>query len=347
MSHSTQPLRLGIIGLGMVAGVHGRALADLAERVEVRAVFARDSARRNAYAAEFGFPAVDSAETLLSDPTIDAVLILTPPNARISYVEAAAKAGKHVLLEKPIERDGAAAEQIVEICARAGVTLGVVLQHRFRASSMALRAMIDSGELGAVSSVQVVVPWWRTQSYYDQPGRGTYERDGGGVLISQAIHTLDLMLSLVGSPQEVQAVVGTTRLHHMEGEDFVGAGLRFRNGALGSLMATTSAFPGAAEYIAIDFEHAAARLQGAELTIQHHDGRCQIIGSAAGTGGGADPMAFSHEWHRALIADFADAIRDGREPAVSGRSALAVHRLIDVLVTSGRERRAVAFADQN
>jgi predicted dehydrogenase len=338
------PLGLGIIGLGMVADTHGRALSELADRIAVRGVFSRDPGRRAGYAARFGWPEAQSAQALIADPTVGAVLLLTPPNARLDLVEQAAAHGKHVLMEKPIERDSAAALRIVALCEGAGTRLGIVFQHRFRAAARALKGVLAAGRLGALQSVEVRIPWWREQGYYDQPGRGTYARDGGGVLISQAIHTLDLMGWLVGLPTEVQAMAGTVA-HRMEAEDFVGAGLRFPGGALGALMATTAAFPGGAESIAIGGALGAARLEGGRLRLAWRDGRVESVGEASGTGGGADPMAFPHDWHRDLIADFADAVREGREPAVSGRQGLAVHRLIDALARSSAERRAVALTE--
>jgi UDP-N-acetyl-2-amino-2-deoxyglucuronate dehydrogenase len=337
-----QPLGIGIVGLGMVADAHARALAELGAEVEVRGAFARDPARRAAFAARHGLPEAASLEAMLADPGVEAILLLTPPDARRGIVEAAARAGKHVLAEKPLERSAAAAAEIVELCEEAGVTLGVVFQHRMRAASRALLGLAASGELGALAAVQVSLPWWRPQSYYDEPGRGTYARDGGGVLITQAIHTLDLMLAVTGPVAEVAAIAGTTRLHRMEAEDFVGAGLRFENGALGSLAATTAAFPGGPESIALTFERASARLEGGALTVTRRDGATEVIGGETGTGGGADPMAFPHAWHRDVIADFARAVRAGRPPAVSGRAALEVHRLIDALARSAREGRAVA-----
>src|SRR5690606_22151086 len=157
-----------------------------------------------------------------------------------------------ILMEKPIERTTEAAEAIVATCERQGVSLGIVFQHRFRAGSMRLRALVADGALGPIGCVRLAVPWWRPQTYYDEPGRGTLARDGGGGLISQAIHSIDLMLSLAGPVEEVQSVAGTTRLHRMETEDFVGAGLRFASGAFGSLIATTAAFPGEGEELVID-----------------------------------------------------------------------------------------------
>jgi len=191
--------------------------------------------------------------------------------------------------------------------------------------------------------VQVSVPWWRPQSYYDQPGRGSYARDGGGVLISQAIHTLDLLVWLVGLPAEVQAMAGTSPAHQMEAEDFVAAGLRFRNGALGSLVATTAAFPGGAESLVLAGARATARLEGGELRLWRRDGSTETVGGPTGGGGGADPMAFPFDWHRDLIADFVAAVEAGRQPLVTGRQALDVHHLIDALVRSSADRRAVSI----
>lgn len=211
---------------------------------------------------------------------------------------------------------------------------------------MALKEKVESGALGAIGLVRVSVPWWRDQTYYDEPGRGSYSRDGGGVLISQAIHTLDLMLSIAGPVSEVQAVAATTPFHRMESEDFVAGGLRFVNGASGALMATTAAFPGGAESITIDCEKASAQLQSGTLTIAWRDGSTETVGEVAGTGGGADPMAFPHDWHRDLISAFVEAVRAGRAPAASGREALLVHQLIDALMESSRTRSAVEIKNQ-
>jgi predicted dehydrogenase len=325
----------------MAARPHVAALRDLADRIDVRGVLTRDRERREAFCAEHGLPPAESLEALLADPELDAVVLLTPPNARAEIVEAAAAAGKHVFMEKPVERTTAAALRIVETCEAAGIKLGIVFQHRFREASLALRELLATGELGRIAAVHLTVPWWRPQSYYDEPGRGTFARDGGGVLISQAIHPLDLMLSFAGPVEEVQAVAGTSRLHRMETEDFVGAGLRFADGALGALMATTASFPGDAEQMVLACENGSARLSGNTLTVRWLDGRTETRGAEASTGGGADPMAFPHGWHAAQLADFAAAVREGREPVSNGRTALRVHRLIDALLASSETRRAV------
>jgi predicted dehydrogenase len=224
-----------------------------------------------------------------------------------------------------------------------GVKLGVVFQHRFREASEHLRTLLRQRALGALAVINVSCPWWRAQSYYDEPGRGTRARDGGGVLITQAIHTLDLTLSLAGPIAEVAAIAGTTGLHRMESEDFAAAGLRFANGALGALMATTAAYPGFPERIELIGTEGTAILAAGVVTVHYQDGRRERFGEEQATGGGADPMAFPHDAHRALLADFLDALDQDRSPRVTGREALRVHHLIDAVLRSSAERRAVAI----
>ena len=334
-------MRCAIIGLGMAAAPHARSLADLRDRVEVAAAYSPTAGRRDAFAERFGFPVTGDLDGIIEDPSIDYAVLLTPPNARAELVGSLAAAGKHVLMEKPVERTTTAAEEIVATAERAGVTLGIVLQHRFRAVAERLGERLASGALGTLAAATIMVPWWREQSYYDEPGRGTYARDGGGVLISQAIHTLDLALSLTGPAAEVVAVGGTTPIHRMEAEDFVAAGIRFASGAHGSLMATTAFYPGAPERIELACSHASVVLGPDGVSIRYHDGREEDFGEAQGSGSGADPMDFPHDAHRALHADFIDALEDGRAPRVTGRDALEVHHFIDALVAAARDRTAV------
>ena len=231
--------------------------------------------------------------------------------------------------------------RLVEAAEAAGIKLGVVFQYRFREASERLRALLREGALGELAAANVICPWWRPQSYYDEPGRGTLARDGGGVLITQAIHTLDLMLSLTGPVAEVAAIAGTTRLHRMETEDFAGAGLRFANGAYGALIATTAEYPGFPERIELIGTKGTAILAAGVVTLHYQDGREERFGEEQGTGGGADPMAFPHDAHRALLADFLDAIDQDRSPRVTGREALRVHHFIDAVLRASAEGRTV------
>ncbi|NKX45733.1 Gfo/Idh/MocA family protein [Roseicyclus persicicus] len=331
-------LGVALIGAGMVAGTHLAAIRD-AGGVRLTGVWSRAAAR--AEAAGQGARVYATLSEVAADPAVDVAIVVTPPNARRDVLAPLVAAGKHILLEKPVARDLAEARAVVALCRDAGVTLGVVFQHRMRAASLKAAAIIAAGDLGAPGLVEIAVPWWRDQSYYDEPGRGTYARDGGGVLISQAIHTLDLALSLAGPVTHVQAMTATTALHRMEAEDVAAAGLRFASGAVGTLTATTASFPGAAEWIRLHYARASLHLEAGVLTVSHRDGRVERFGEQAGTGGGADPMAFTHGWHQAILEDFRDALRDGRPPAVPGADALAVHALIDAITRSARAGQTV------
>ena len=337
--------RIAVIGLGMAVTPHARSLVDLRDRVEVAAAFSPSEARRKAFGEKFPFRLADRLDAILADKSIDSVAILTPPNTHLDLVRTCAEAGKHILLEKPLEVSTERAVALVDAAAKAGVTLGVMLQHRFRPAGMKLRQMIAAGELGRIVGCSTVIRLWRPQSYYDVEGRGTKARDGGGVLITQGIHTLDLMLSLAGPIAEVSAYATTSSVHRMETEDMVAAAVKYVSGAFGTIDATTAAYPGFAERIEIIGERATASLVGSDLNVAHHDGRVTELKTEYGAGGtGADPMAFPHDWHRSVLADFFDAIDGKRAPMVSGTEALKVHRLIDALLEAGAVGKRVSVA---
>ena len=241
--------RIAIVGLGMAVVPHAKSVLDLADRVEVAYAYSPSAERRARFAAKFPFPQCESLETILDDASIDAVAVLTPPNTHLEIVRRCAAAGKHVLLEKPLEITTARAEEMVGACRATGVTLGIVLQHRHKPAVERLAELMRNGELGTLVGASASIRLWRPQSYYDDPGRGTRARDGGGVLITQAIHTLDVLQSLAGDPAQVMCFAATTPVHVMESEDIVCAAVRWRTGAYGVIEATTAAYPGAAERI--------------------------------------------------------------------------------------------------
>lgn len=325
---------VGLVGLGLAVKPHALALRDLAGKVEVIGGFSPSPVRRAEFAATYGLPVVDSFRALCDDSRIDALLILTPPRTHTELATAAAQAGKHVLLEKPIGVDLTEARALVDAVESCDRTLAVVFQHRFRPGARALRDLLRSGALGDLVSVSASIRWWRSPDYFAQPGRGMKAHDGGGVLLTQAIHTLDLLLDLVGPARQVLAACRTSSLRSIDTEDIACATVIYENGAVGVVDATTTAYPGYPERIELAGTRGSAVLEAERLVAQLVGQPPLVVEGSSAWVGGADPMAFSHEPHRRLIEDFVDAIAHGRPPQANGRSALAVHALIDAMLAS-------------
>jgi len=336
-------MRCALIGLGMVAETHLAALAA-SNSVDLVGVLGHSPERIASFRKKHPFiPVYDDLEAVSTDPDVEFVILATPPDARQEITKRLIAGGKPILMEKPIERDLERATRLVEICERADIPLGIVLQHRTRAASRALKIRLDRGELGDLVSVDIRVPWWRPQSYYNTQGRGTYARDGGGVMITQAIHTLDLALWFAGPVRACQAMTATTALHSLEAEDWAAALLHFESGAVGVMSATTAAYPGRSESLFLQGTKASAHLANGVLRVAYLDGSEALTGTPTNTGAGADPMDFTHAWHQAVIEDFAGRLRHTRPPVASGRDALAAHRLIDAIERAARAGTEVAL----
>lgn len=330
-------LKVAMVGLGMAAGHHARALLDLSNRIECVAAFSPTAARREAFAAEYPIPTTGDLDAVFGDRSIEAVLILTPPSSHLELVQRCAAAKKHILLEKPLDISFERSEAIVRAAKDAGVLLGVVLQNRFRAAALKLDDIVKSGRLGQLVEASAAIRNWRPQSYYDVEGRGTMARDGGGVLLTQGIHTIDLLLSYAGNPKDVSSFVRTTPIHSMETEDLVTAVFSFENGAVGTLNATTCAYPGLPERIELIGTRGSAVFTGDSLEAAFLDGTSITeSGEKSGSGAGANPMAFGHQMHRALIENFVDAIRNGASLRVTGEDALKAHRFITEILAASR-----------
>jgi UDP-N-acetyl-2-amino-2-deoxyglucuronate dehydrogenase len=340
---ATPRLRLAVIGAGMASAPHWRSLADLRDEVELRWVGALTPRRLQGLQLPDGARTTTRLDDIFEDRSTTAVLLLTPPHTHLELAQRAARSGKHVLMEKPLEIDLARALALVETFDKAGLTLAVVLQHRLREGALRLAELVRSGALGPLVSAAAFARWWRPQSYYDEPGRGTRARDGGGVLITQAIHTLDLFLSLTGLPERVYGLAHTSSVHRMECEDTAAALLQFAGGASAVVQATTAAYPGYAERIELNGTLGTATYESGELRAQLASGEVIQAGARQATGGGADPMAFDHAPHRAVLQDFVHAVRNGSTPMTSGRSAVAVQRVIEAIIDSARRGVAVTI----
>jgi len=340
-SSPSSPLGIAVIGAGMASAPHLRALTEI-DDAALRWVVTGD-AKRAAAASDLAPDArvTASLDEALSDPDVDVALILTPANTHLELISAAAAAAKAVIVEKPLEVTVARARQAVEVCAKAAVPLAVVHQHRFRAIVPTLKTILDEGRLGPLHAIEVRVPWWRTQAYYDEPGRGSYARDGGGALITQAIHVLDLALYLGGPVGAVCARAMTSPSHDMEAEDLAVAVTEWECGAIGTILASTAHRPGFNDTIHISGRDGAALLEGDNLT--RWDGRAsgEKLGTQAAAAPPAHPMDFHHGDHRRLLAATLAAIGQGSAPPVSGLEACRVLELIDAITESARLKRWV------
>ena len=338
---SSPRLRLAVIGAGLGAAPHFKSLEDLSSEVEVIWVYGRSSERLAAARTPPDTRQTTRIEDILEDTSVQAVLVLTPAHTHLDIVQRVAGTGKHVLVEKPLEIDLHRANTLVEACEASGVTLGIMLQHRLREAALGLAALIKSGELGQLVSASASVRWWRPQSYYDEPGRGTLARDGGGVLMTQAIHTLDLLLALTGMPERVTGIAATSPVHGMACEDTACALLHYASGAMAVVQATTVAYPGYPERIELNFTHATATLESGVLQVAFMNGKTLAVGRQEASGGGANPMGFDHAAHRAVLRDFIRAVQSGTPPAVTGRSALDVQQVIEAIMCSSQNADTV------
>lgn len=330
-------IRFGILGCGNIAATHADALKTL-DNAELVAVYDVDPARMQAVAEKYGMPAADSQDDLFA--RCDAAIIALPSALHAPATIAAAGAGKHVLTEKPLDIALAPATDMVEACEAASVRLGCISQHRFAPDVIAAKNAVDSGELGPVHLADAAVKWFRSQGYYDSAGwRGTWAVDGGGCLMNQGVHTIDVVQWIMGGAKSVQARTRTAT-HEIEVEDTAVALVEYRNGALGTIVGSTSAYPGFAERFEIHGLRGSIVVEGDRMLMRETadpDDLPAFGGSQALSGLvhiGEEPR-----WdrlHRAQIEDFAAAIEEGREPALTGRAALEPLKIILAIYESAR-----------
>lgn len=344
-------LGFGIVGTGMISRFHAKALSDV-RGAKLVACCGTSQAKASEFAKQHPCTAHPSLEAMLADAAVDAVTIATPSGAHMEPAIAAARAGKHVLVEKPLEVTLKRCDKIIDECAKAGVLLGTIFPSRFHEAARQLKQAVDGERFGRLTLGDAYVKWFRTQQYYDSGAwRGTQKLDGGGALMNQAIHSVDLLQWLMGPVESVQASIATLAHDRIEVEDVAVASLRFANGALGAIEATTAAFPGYLKRIEIHGAEGSAVLE--EEDIKHWDFARKHRSDAAirrrlamktRTGGGAaDPKAIGHKNHAAQFQDFVDAIRKNRPPAIDGAEGRKAVEIILAIYQSARTGKRVSL----
>ncbi len=334
----------GMVGTGVIAAVHAEAIAALPDAALVAVTDVAVGAAA-AFAAAHGCEAEPDLDALLARPDVDVVSVCVPSGLHAEIGIRAAGAGKHLVVEKPIDVTLEAADRLIEAARAAGVALTVISQHRFDPGLIEAKRLLDEGALGRLVLGEASTKWYRTQAYYDSAvWRGTRAMDGGS-LMNQGIHYVDLLRWCMGPVREVTALCAT-QTHQIEVEDTSLAALRFSSGALGTIVASTAVFPGFAQRLEIT---------GTDGTITIEDGaivRRSLAGGAHEPGGppggaaaaGSNPAALGLASHAAQLADLLAAIEAGREPAVTGESGRAALEIICAVYESARTGRAVTLA---
>jgi UDP-N-acetyl-2-amino-2-deoxyglucuronate dehydrogenase len=348
----------GIVGTGVIAAIHADAIATLPD---ARLVAVTDVARgpATAFAAARGFPAEPDLAALLARRDVEVVCVCVPSGLHAQIAIQAAKAGKHLVVEKPIDVSLDAADRLIDAARAAGVALTVISQHRFDPGLIELKRGLDEGALGRLVLGEASTKWYRTQAYYDSAAwRGTWAMDGGS-LMNQGVHYVDLLRWCMGPLAEVTAVC-STQAHQIEVEDTALALVRFASGAVGTILSSTAAFPGFPQRLEITgtegtvtvedgqivrraFAADADRTATAVSADAARSGAADPAAPDAARSGAADPAAVDVASHAAQLADLLDAVDAGREPAVTGESGRAALEIVLAVYESSRTGRPVSL----
>ena len=337
-------MNIGILGTGAISHKHVQAYANIGWKVVACSDISPQAGQ--AFADKYHCDFVPTLDALVNHKDVQIVDVCTFPNVRLEPVELCAKAGKHVQVQKPIATHPAVAASMIAAARAGGITLNVVSQHRFDDSIIFLRQAIAGGRLGKLLQADAHVKWFRSADYYSRPIKGSWEVEGGGAMINQAIHQVDILLHLIGPVTSVYGTWQLGALHKIESEDVVTAMLRYANGATGVIQASTAFWPGYSERVEIHGTRGTAIITGDRLTtwdVQDDHGDPAPLSSAVASGA-SDPMAISLEPFERQFLDFGKAIRDKRPPLVSGEEGHHALALVDSIYTSCRENRVVTLA---
>jgi len=343
------PIGFGIVGCGMIANFHARAIADI-PGAKLVACFDNAPGAAERLAAATGCKPYSRLPAMLADPAVQVVTVATPSGAHWEPAVAAARAGKHVIVEKPLEITLRRCDQIIEACQKAGVLLSTIFPSRFHGSSVQLKHAVDQGRFGRMTVGDAYVKWYRTQQYYDSGAwRGTWELDGGGALMNQAIHSVDLLTWLMGPVMEVRALTGLLAHERIAVEDVAVAAVRFASGAVGVIEASTAIYPGYLKRIelhgtagsAVMEEEDIVKWDFAKRKPQDEAIHQKMAQRVSGGGGASDPAAIGHHGHARQFRDVIRAIKKGGTPLVDGPEGRRSVEIILAIYKSAETGRAV------
>lgn len=334
-------MRVGLIGAGAIAKLHARVYTNLGFQVRVCTAMRTEHGRQ--FAAAIGAEFVDRYEDVCAHPEVDFVDVCTFPDFRLQAVHACAASRKHIQVQKPIATTLDVARQMVETAKAAGIVLGVVSQHRFDESVQFVASAIRAGRLGGLLQCDAYVKWHRTDEYYGRPVKGTWATEGGGALISQAIHQVDLLRWIAGPVTELFGMWQLGAAHRIESEDIVSAVLRYQNGATGVVQASTAIWPGYPERLEFHGRRGTAVISGDQLVtwdVKDDSGPPPPLGRSAASGA-SDPMAISLAPFERQFMDFANAFQSGGRPLVSGEDGCNALEVVDAVYRSCRTGQPV------
>ncbi len=341
----------GVVGCGMIASFHAKAIADIDGAELVACTDARKESAEKFGAAE-NCSSYDTLDAMLADPKVDIVTICTPSGAHMEPAVAAAKAGKHVIIEKPLEITLERCDAIIDACNESGVVCSAIFPSRFHHSSQILRKAVDEKKFGQLAIANAYVKWFRTQEYYDSGAwRGTWNMDGGGALMNQAIHSVDLLAWLMGDVTSITAHTATVAHERIEVEDVAVATLKFANGALGTIEASTAAYPGYLKKIELYGSKGSAVLEEEDIKVWDFadpskadaDMLKEMAGKTQTGGGAADPTAIGHHGHTEQFRDVIKAIEGKTSPAIDGPSGRRSVEIILAIYAAAESGQAISL----
>jgi predicted dehydrogenase len=340
----------GIVGAGLIADFHARAIADIPN---AKLVACCDNVPEKAkkLAEKHGGKAYDSYEEMLAGDEVQIATIATPSGLHMEPTVMAAEAGKHVICEKPLEITLERIDAMIEAHEKSGTRLGGIFPYRYNDLMVPLREAINSGRFGVITYAAVYVPWWRTDDYYKDSWHGTWKLDGGGALMNQSIHMVDMLCDVMPPIESVQAFTGTLGHPQIEAEDAAVAVLRYTNGALGVIYGTTASYPGqfrrfeitGTKGTVINVENSITVWQFADERPEDKD-VLEKFGQIEGGGGVADPAAITHENHTHNFKDFLEALEADKDFWIGGREARKAVEVILAIYKSAKEQKLVRLA---